>query len=390
MRLARLCLPAALLLGLGLLAPVGASGADRPEGAGSPAERAAPGLQVRRLVGGLDQPWDVQPIGGGRFLVTERDRGRLLVVRAGARRVVRGFGTRRVWHASETGLMSLAVDPGFATNRRIYTCQGGFRAGGGHDVRVLVWRLNRRATRVVGSRVLLAGLPTSSGRHGGCRLLIARDGALLVGTGDAVRGTLPRDRRSLGGKVLRLERRTGRPARGNPFAGSRNRRARYVFTYGHRNVQGLAQRRDGTLWSVEHGTDRDDEVNRLVAGGDYGWQPGARYDETAPMTDHRLPGRQRDARWRSGSPTLATSGATFVRGRRWGSLDGALAVAALKGERVLFLRFDAAGRLRSSTTPAALRRYGRLRSVTRTAGGALLITTANGGGRDVVLRVTPR
>ena len=85
-------------------------------------------------------------------------------------------------------------------------------------------------------------------------------------------------------------------------------------------MQGLAERADGTLWSVEHGPDRDDEVNLLVSGGDYGWNPVPGYNESVPMTDQVLPGDQRGARWRSGSPTLATSGATFVHGQRWGAL----------------------------------------------------------------------
>ena len=87
---------------------------------------------------------------------------------------------------------------------------------------------------------------------------------------------------------------------------------RYVHTYGHRNVQGLAQRADGSLWSVEHGSDRDDEVNLLVNGGDYGWNPVPGYNESVPMTDQGLPGTQIDAKWSSGYPTVATSGGTFV------------------------------------------------------------------------------
>jgi aldose sugar dehydrogenase len=107
------------------------------------------------------------------------------------------------------------------------------------------------------------------------------------------------------------------------------------------------------------------------------------------MTDQGLPGAQVNARWRSGFPTLATSGAAWVRGRQWGLYDGTLAVAALKGSRLLFMRFDAAGNLSQVRVPPALRRYGRLRSVTSLADGDLLVTTANGGSRDAVLRVHP-
>jgi glucose/arabinose dehydrogenase len=236
---------------------------------------------------------------------------------------------------------------------------------------------------------MISGLPATSGRHGGCRLLLEQQGpGLVIGTGDAAVGTNPRDLDSLGGKVLRIDRRTGAPMTGNPFAGATGDR-RYVYTYGHRNVQGLAQRADGSLWSVEHGSSRDDEVNLLVPGGDYGWHPVPGYDESVPMTDQSLPGEQQEAAWSSGSPTIATSGAAWVRGRQWGPLDGSLAVAALKGSEVRFLRFDDQGTLVGVTRPAALQRFGRLRSVTSARNGDLLLTTDNGT-RDRVLRVSPR
>ncbi|WP_426245224.1 PQQ-dependent sugar dehydrogenase [Nocardioides sp. LHG3406-4] len=364
------------------------AGPDAPGAAPAPAGRAAaPDLRVKPLVTGLSNPWDVQSLGGGRLLITERE-GRLSLWHRGTRRTV-PLPSGTVRSEGETGLMSLAVDPGFASNRRIYLCLG---SGGpsGPDVRVLAWRLDLASARVSDPRVLISGLPASDdGRHGGCRLLITRDGALLVGTGDATVGTNPQDLGSLGGKTLRLDRRTGAPWPANRFIGSDDPATRYVFTYGHRNVQGLAQRRDGTLWSVEHGSFRDDEVNRLRNGGNYGWNPVPGYDESVPMTDRSLPGRQVGARWRSGTPTVATSGATWVGGRQWKAYAGTLAVAALKGSRVLFMDFDRKGRLRGVRTPAALREYGRLRSVTRTPRGDLLVTTSNGS-NDMVLRVRPR
>ncbi len=143
---------------------------------------------------GLEHPWDVQPIGGGRLLITERDTAHLIVAQGNSKRRVR-FPSGKVWVSGETGLMSMEIDPGFARNRRFYTCQGGFKSGGGHDVRVIAWRLNAAATRATMVKTLLKGLPTSSGRHGGCRLLITRNGALLVGTGDAAVGTNPQNAR---------------------------------------------------------------------------------------------------------------------------------------------------------------------------------------------------
>jgi aldose sugar dehydrogenase len=126
-----------------------------------------------------------------------------------------------------------------------------------------------------------------------------------------------------------------------------------------------------------------------VPGGDYGWHPVPGYDESVPMTDQSLPGEQQEAAWSSGTPTLATSGAAWVSGTRWGRLDGTLAVAALKASEVLFLRFDAAGGLRSVTRPRSLTGLGRLRSVTAARNGDLLLTTDDGR-RDRVVRVSPR
>ncbi len=348
---------------------------------------AIPTLRVTRQITGLSIPWDVEVLPGHRLLLDERS-GKLLVWRNGVTRVVH-FPSSAVWTSSETGLMGLAVDPSFSKNRRIYACQGGFTAGGGHDVRVIAWRMNTTFTRVRMSRILISGIPATSGRHGGCRLLITRSGAMIVGTGDAATGTNPQNLRSLGGKTLRLNRFTGAPWPTNRWIHASSKNRRYIHTYGHRNVQGLAQRADGTLWSIEQGTDRDDEVNLLSNGGNYGWNPVPGYDESTPMTDYSLPGPQIGARWSSGFPTLATSGGTFVRGKQWGALNGTLAVAALKDHEVVFMKFDSHGKLLWTRTPAALQNFGRLRSITVAPNDDLLITTSNGS-NDSVLRVHPQ
>lgn len=347
---------------------------------------AVPALSVTTQVTGLTIPWDVQVLPKGRLLIGERA-GRLLTWKAGTTRRV--TLPTRIWASGETGLMGLAVDPKFVENRRIYTCSGGYQNSGAPHIRVQVWRMSYDYTAVAPVKTLLSGLPVTSGRHGGCRLLISTGGSLLVGTGDAAVGTNPQNLRSYGGKTLRLNRVTGAPWPTNRWASSSSTVARYVFTYGHRNVQGLAQRGDGSFWSVEHGTSRDDEVNKLVNGGNYGWNPVPGYDESTPMTDHSLPGTQVSARWRSGDPTLATSGATWVSGYQWGDLRGTLAVAALKANRLIFMKFDTNGKLLWTRSPGVLQEHGRLRSVTRADNGDLLVTTSNGSG-DSVLRVRPQ
>ncbi len=348
-----------------------------------------PAFSVSTVADGLDHPWDVATIGDGRLLVTERDRAALSVVVDGVVRPI-DFPSDEVWVSGETGLMGLEVDPDFADNRRVYTCQGGTTDDGGHEVHVLAWTLDDEVTSVVDSQELVGGFPTSSGRHGGCRLLVAADGDLYVATGDAAQGANPQDLTSFGGKTLRLDRFSGDPAPENPFADAEDRTQRYVHTYGHRNVQGLAQRADGSLWSVEHGPDRDDEVNLLRSGGDYGWSPVPGYDESVPMTDDDLPGDQVEAAWSSGLPTIAPGGAIFVTGDQWGELEGSLAMAVLKDQAVLFLTFDPDGVLEDVLAPEALHGLGRIRTVSNDLDGSLLVTTDNGDGQDAIYRVTPR
>ena len=235
-----------------------------------------PRLAASTVVGGLDIPWDVAFTPDAVPLFTERP-GRLSALIDGRPR--RLATLTDVFAVGESGLLGLTVDPEFAANRRIYTCHT-WTDGSARDVRVVAWRVDAAytaATRVVDP--LVRGLPVSSGRHAGCRVRFGADGFLYVGTGDAAVGANPQNLASLGGKVLRVDKATGAPAPGNPFAGSP------VFTFGHRNVQGLALRPgSGQLFSVEHGPSRDDEVNLLRPGGNGGWDPVPGYDESRPMT----------------------------------------------------------------------------------------------------------
>ncbi len=365
--------------------------AHRDSPASAAAKPRVPQLVVKKVVTGLDHPWDVRPIGEGRLIFTQRDRATVSIWDDGKTRTVGNFPTDSVWVSGETGLMGLEVDPDFATNHRFYTCQGGFK-GEGHEVKVMSWTLNDALTSITGSKQLIGGFPTSSGRHGGCRLLALDDGSLYVGTGDAAQGTNPENKKSLGGKTLRLDAQTGKPWPGNRFINSENRRKRYVQTYGHRNVQGLAYRKDhsGGVFSIEQGTYRDDEVNVLRNGGDYGYNPVPGYNESVPMTDQSLPGRQWAAVWRSGNPTIATSGGGFIYGKGWGAYNGNLVLGALAGQRAVFLKLKQTAEVRKVRTPAALRDYGRIRTIVDGPGSVIYVTTDNGDGNDAILAVRPR
>lgn len=203
-------------------------------------------------------------------------------------------------------MLGMVADPAAATNRVFYTCQAVATATGkAKDVQVWMWRLTSDSTAVK-VRTLVAGMPLSSGRHSGCRLRFRSASMLYIGTGDAARGTNPQNLQSLGGKILRV-RSNGTIPTTNPFF-SRGGNARYVWNYGHRNVQGLVKRPGRSeMWSVEQGTNRDDEVNLVTKRHNYGWDPTPGYDETRPMTDKRRHPRANGAKWSSGYPTVAAS-----------------------------------------------------------------------------------
>ena len=258
--------------------------------------------QITSVVGGLGNPWDIAFIPDGTMLFTQRTGSVDALVNGTPRRLARPAD---VAPRGEGGMMGLAVDPGFATNRRIYTCFATQT-----DVRVVRWSVDNSLSALTGRTDILTGLPVNpSGRHSGCRVRFGPDGALWVTGGDTANPSVPQDPQSLGGKVLRITT-DGRPAEGNP--GGRLRPE--IYTYGHRNPQGITWRpSDGQAFSIEHGSSRDDEINRLVAGANYGWDPrgslgSAFYDESKPMTDQAKYPDALTSVWSSGSPCVAPSG----------------------------------------------------------------------------------
>ncbi len=360
-----------------------------------------PPLRVEVVAAGLDHPWNTAFLPDGRILLTQRS-GALSVLSSSAPGAVAGqvqADLSDIYVRGESGLMGLALRPDFATSRLFTTCQSHAETGRPVDIRLVTWRLSpddRSAQRV--RDPLVGGLPLNpSGRHSGCRPTFAPDGALLVGTGDAAQPTVAQDRHKLGGKVLRVDAVTGGPPPGNPFLSSPDPAERLIYNYGHRNLQGVAVRPGtGEAFTVEHGTDRDDEVNLVLPGANYGWDPSrgsiaSGYDESVPMTDTvRFPNSARPA-WSSGYPNQATSGAAFLDGPQWGDLRGALTVATLRGQKLLLMRFGAdptANIVTSVNEPAELNNtHGRLRSARLGPDGALYVTTDNGT-NDEVLRIT--
>lgn len=381
-------------------ATVAGTASGTAEASPSPVPRgtADPHLAVEVVTGGLEHGWDIGFLPDGKVLVTERP-GRITLV-SGLRK---GAGTTRVradlgdvFVQGEGGLMGMVVHPDFVSSRLFTTCQTHEEGGEPKDIRLVTWRLSgdeRSAERV---RDLLTGLPISTGRHSGCRPEIAADGALLVGTGDTAQGSVPQDRTSLGGKVLRLDLETGKPLPDNPFASADNARERYVYSYGHRNIQGVAvQPGTGVVYTAEHGPSNNDEVNRIEPGGNYGWDPSrggtvGGYDEDVPMTDRRRFPDAVPAIWQSGRTTQAVCSAEFLEGEQWGGLEGALVVTALKGAKLLLLTLKEDGTLAGVSVPRETDGpYGRLRAARMGPDGALFVTTTNGAD-DKLLRISPR
>ena len=346
----------------------------------SASQIALPDLRVTTLVSGLSIPWDIAFTPDGTMLFTQRAGVLSSRLTDGTVQTITA-DLSDLFASGETGLMGIVVDPRFSSNRRFYTCQGHT----GPEVQVIAWTINAdytAATRVADP--LVGGMPASSGRHGGCRLRFGPNGYLWISTGDAATGTAPQDLTSLSGKVLRVNASTGAGAPANPFASSP-----LIYTYGHRNVQGLARRpRTSQMWSVEHGPSVDDEINLLIAGGNYGWDPVPGYNQNVPMTDlAKFPGAV-EAKWSSGSPTLASSGAVFLEGRQWGVWEGRLAVATLRDSKLRLFEFTADGAFVSQVIlPELDGTFGRLRTPMLGPDGALYVTTSNGGGADRILRV---
>lgn len=401
-------LPVLLVL-LGFVAGCSIGGQGAPIGAGVPQvtdnvpsrqqPSATPEIKVDVVAEGLEHVWDIGFLPAGGALITERPARISLLpsTKPGTRAVPISADLGDVYVAGEGGLMGLVVHPDFAQTRRFTTCQTHRQGGRPLDVRLITWELSSdgaRASRVADP--LVAGLTLNpSGRHSGCRPTLGPDGYLYVGTGDSARGAVSQDRTQLGGKVLRIDLRTGGPAPGNPFADSPNAAERLVFTYGNRNVQGVTvQPGTDRLFATEHGPTIDDEVNLLRAGANYGWDPsrgGTRgsYNESVPMTDlQRFPDAV-PAVWSSGADTEAICGAEFLTGEQWGDLQGLLAVAALSGAKLLLMRVAEDGAITGvGRLPQLDDSHGRLRAVRSGLDGALYVTTSNGD-NDKVLRITP-
>jgi glucose/arabinose dehydrogenase len=337
-------------------------------------------------VTGLSNPWDVTFLPDGTMFFDQRFGAiRVRLTNGTINDIVSPADVASATDPAATaigaaaGMMGLAVDPNYASDRYLYAC---YTTSG--DNRVVRCTVKTTLDGVDDSGTVL--VQTASGnQHDGCRIRFDPDGFLWVTTGDNATGTMPQVLDSLNGKALRINA-DGTAAGGNPFVSVDGDDR--IYTFGHRNPQGIAfQPGSGQPYSIEHGTSIDDEVNQLVPGGNGGRDPVPDYNQTVPMTDlGKFPDAMVPA-WRSGDPTLAPSGGSFLSGPQWKAWDGELLVAFLKDSKARVMFLDDDGNV-SYTTPI-LDNGIRLRSAVQGPDGNLYTTTDAGAGNDAIWKIVP-
>ncbi|BBC32744.1 Glucose/Sorbosone dehydrogenase [Streptomyces graminofaciens] len=339
----------------------GTSGTKKPEGSSSsPAAEETPPAKgsvevVRTVAEDLDTPWGLAPLPEGGLLVSSRDKGTITRVDEETGEKTELGEVPGVAAAGEGGLLGLAVSPEYASDHMIYAYFTS--ASDNRIVRMLYDPEKPEGEQLGAPDTILRGIPKGTNHNGG-RIAFGPDQMLYAGTGERYEGPLAQDKDSLGGKILRMTP-DGQPAPGNPFDDS------LVYSYGHRNVQGLAWDAKQRLWASEFGQDTWDELNQIEPGGNYGWPEaeGKGEGDKSGFVDPVEVWPVADA-----SP----SGIAIAEGSVW--------MAGLRGKRLW--RIPLQGTKASADPQAFLEgEYGRLRTVVSAGGDKLWLVTSETDGR---------
>jgi glucose/arabinose dehydrogenase len=324
-------------LGLAMTVWLASACTDDPTAVGQPSSG---GPDV--VATNLDVPWGIAFLPDGSALIAERDSGAILhMARPGA---VRNVGTvAGVAARGEGGLLGLAT-AGQTVFAYITTAQ---------DNRVVTMGFDGGS--LTEPFAILTGIPAGTVHDGG-RIAFGPDGKLYITTGESGNPGLAQDRSSLGGKILRINADGSIPS-DNPDPTSP------VWSFGHRNIQGLAWDSAGRLWVTEYGANRLDEINLIQPGGNYGWPMAEGRADTSGLIDPVI-------QWPVDQ--ASPSGLAYFGGSLW--------VGCLRGQRLYRIPVGADGSL---AEPAALfvGQYGRLRTVAAAPDGAVWFTTSNRDGR---------
>ncbi len=371
----------------------------------------APTLTVTPVMEKLRGPWDLAFAPDGAMLYTEKCHGLWVRLPDGSTRHL--FGTEGavlpapdMFCQGQSGVHGVAVDPAFAQGqRRVYVYIASnlqTNPRGNRVVRLEVgpdWKtVTSRSDIIADIAFKDARRVGGPGAHSGGRIRFGPDGYLWVTTGDNHDPGLPQDPQRLGGKILRVDR-DGKAASGNNAPAGFDAR---IYTYGHRNVQGIAfrpagQPGAGQAYTSEHGPNHSDELTALVAGGNAGWDPQNRPDlrcsdgycgysgtpRTMPMTDlERFPKAMLPA-WNNQERSQGMGPLAFLEGPQWKGWNGKLAVSLMRDQRLDVVTLDAAGVV-SSVETAKLPSL-RLRALVPGPDGALWGSTDDGQ----ILKITP-
>lgn len=302
------------------------------------------------LVEGLEHPWGMAWLPDGSILITERP-GRLRLVRNGILEPQPIAGVPDVLALRQGGLMDVALHPNFEENRLVYLT---YSQGTSQENHTRVARATFNGQSLENLQVIFQASPQKSGgQHFGSRLVWLADGTMLVSIGDGGNPPLEFDgqlirvqAQNLGnhlGKILRLHD-DGRIPDDNPFVAVEDAEPS-IWSYGHRNIQGLAVNREtGQIWSTEHGSRGGDELNLIKAGQNYGWPVvthSREYSGGEISSERSRPGMV-DPRvvW---TPAIAPSGLTVYNGTRFPDWQGDLFAGGLVAQEVLRLDLDSSG-----------------------------------------------
>ena len=335
---------------------------------------------VQTAAKGLDHPWALAFLPDRRLLVTERP-GRVRIIAKDGTLSPALVGVPKVFAAAQGGLLDIVLDRGFTQNQTIYFCYAEPVEGGARTALARARLLDESSPRIEAVEVIFrqAG-PLSTGNHFGCRIVQTPDDNLFVTLGEHF--TTRDQAQNLGnhlGKIIRIRPDGSVPA-DNPFVGRAAAKPE-IWSYGHRNPQGLALHPvTGKLWEHEHGPRGGDEVNIIEKGKNYGWPVigygidygGARIHEST----HKAGMEQPLKYW---VPSIAPSGMTFYSGDLFARWRGGLFLGALAGQMLVRLELDGEKVVNEERLLQQLRE--RIRDVREGPDGALWLATDSSSGR---------